>query len=313
MRLLRLIAFTFFFATPARAEIIWIDTDVSIGSPIREVDDGFALLLAFHSPELQIAGISTTYGNAPLGYTTRVARELADQFGGPAGLNAGKVFAGARSFHDLGQPTAASDKLAAALQKQRLTYIALGPLTDLATFLQLHPQLSHRIDRVIFVGGRGPGSTAGFGPTRSFHFHDANIFKDPAAAAMVVGSRLSLLLVPIETASRLLINDRELHDLRASGPAGFYLSSRSKFWLWFFTHVVRAKGGPIFDALAIMPVIRPELLSVRTRSAKIDPAGNLIVQSGLTNGARRVRCCTNFDPETKSFILGRLRAAAVRR
>jgi hypothetical protein len=44
----------------AQAGTVWIDTDVSIGSPIREVDDAFALVLAFHSPEIRIAGLSTT-------------------------------------------------------------------------------------------------------------------------------------------------------------------------------------------------------------------------------------------------------------
>jgi inosine-uridine nucleoside N-ribohydrolase len=43
---------------------VWIDTDPSIGAPWREVDDAFALLLAFQSPELEIVGISSTYGNA---------------------------------------------------------------------------------------------------------------------------------------------------------------------------------------------------------------------------------------------------------
>src|SRR3982074_2224952 len=92
--------------THAQAKVTWIDTDPSIGSPIREVDDAFALLLAFHSPELRTAGISTTYGNASLGATTRVARDLVQRFGGSAGLTTGDVFAGAGSASDLGRQSA---------------------------------------------------------------------------------------------------------------------------------------------------------------------------------------------------------------
>src|SRR5256885_16946693 len=85
------------------AGTIWIDTDVSIGSPIREVDDAYALVLAFHSTEIRIAGISTSYGNAPLGHTTRAARELIRHFGAAARLRPEQVFAGARSGADLGR------------------------------------------------------------------------------------------------------------------------------------------------------------------------------------------------------------------
>ena len=81
----------------AGAERVWIDTDLSIGSPIREVDDGYALMLAFHSPEIRIAGLSTTYGNAPLGQTTRATLDMVRRFGDSAGIGRDDVFAGAKS------------------------------------------------------------------------------------------------------------------------------------------------------------------------------------------------------------------------
>src|SRR3977135_4326249 len=93
------------------AGTVWIDTDVSIGSPIREVDDAYAIVLGLHSAEIQIAGISTSYGNAPLGYTTRAARELVRQFGAVANVRTDQIFTGARSAADLGQRSAASEAL----------------------------------------------------------------------------------------------------------------------------------------------------------------------------------------------------------
>jgi inosine-uridine nucleoside N-ribohydrolase len=288
------------------AATVWIDTDVSIGSPIREVDDAFALLLAFHSPELRAAGISTTYGNASLGATTRVAREIVQRFGGSAGLTTGDVFAGAGSASDLGRRSAASDALAAVLQKRKLTYIALGPLTNLATFLQLHPNLAHRIERVIFVGGQVREADLAFGPNRTFHIHDANVFKDPAATRAVLRSNIPLTLVPIATGSQLLIDGADLRQLERSGNGGNYLARRSRIWLWFWMHIVKTNGGPIFDGLAIIPMTRPELLSMETWCARMDQAGNLVVAPRLTNGGRPVSYCTGFVPGTKRFVMRRL-------
>jgi pyrimidine-specific ribonucleoside hydrolase len=293
-------------AQAAAAHTVWIDTDVSIGSPIREVDDAYALLLAFHSPEIRIAGISTTYGNASLGDTIRVARDFVQRFGWPAGLTPGDVFAGADSPRSRGRRSAASDALALALRKQKLTYVALGPLTNLATLLQLHPEIAGRIERVVFLGGHRTGDLLAFGPNRSFHIHDANVFKDPAAVEMVLRSRIPLTLLPIETSARLQVDANNLNELSRSGPAGEYLARRSKVWLWFWTKFVRTNGGPIFDALAVVSVTRPELLTMESKYARMDETGNLIVTEGQTNGARSVQCCTGFAPGSKSVVMRRL-------
>src|ERR1700682_338038 len=102
MRKLTLLAFAIGLVRFAEAGTIWIDTDVSIGSPVREVDGGYALVVAFHWPEVGIAGVSRTYGNAAVAATTRAAKELVSRFGGAAGLTAEQVFAGASSANDLG-------------------------------------------------------------------------------------------------------------------------------------------------------------------------------------------------------------------
>ncbi|MEN3370580.1 MAG: hypothetical protein V7609_2723 [Verrucomicrobiota bacterium] len=306
MRSLRLLCAVLGLARVVSASTVWIDTDVSIGSPIREVDDAFALVLAFHSPEIQIAGMSTTYGNAPLGATTRAAQDLARRFGHSGGLAVDRVFAGAASASDLGRRSAASDAFAAALEKQRITYIALGPLTNLATFLQLHPRLAHRIERVVFVGGQASREDLAFGPNRSFHIHDANVFKDSTATAVVLHSNIPLTLVPIATGSRLTMGRADLRELERSGDAGQYLSRRSTIWLWFWTNFAKTNGGPIFDALAIVPVTRPELLSIKKQYATMDEAASVVVTSRRMNGARPVRYCTRFAPGTKRFVMERL-------
>jgi pyrimidine-specific ribonucleoside hydrolase len=306
MRGLTLLAAVLGFAPVASAGTVWIDTDVSIGSPIREVDDGYAIVLAFHSPEIEIAGISTSYGNAPLNQTTRVARELAKQFGSAADLGPDKVFGGARSPSDLGQRSEATEALAKAVTKGRLTYIALGPLTNLATLVQLHPETARNIDRVIFLGGRAEGTTLGVGPNGSFHIHDANVFKDPRAAAIVLQTQIPLTLVPIRTGSQLALDPQDLRELERGGAAGRYLARRSQVWLWFWRHLVHASGGPIFDAVALVAATRPGLVSIQSRYAKVDGNGGLVVTPGLTSGAREVRFCSGLAARTKGFVMGRL-------
>jgi inosine-uridine nucleoside N-ribohydrolase len=306
MRRLALLGAVLGCARLAVAGTVWIDTDVSIGSPFREVDDAYALVLAFHSPEIRLAGISTTYGNAPVGHSTRAAEELVREFAAAAKIKPDQVFAGARSADHLGRPSEASGALAGALEKDSVTYLALGPLTNLATFLQLHPSLGRRIERVIFVGGHAEGTTLAFGPNRSFHIHDANVFKDPRATAAVLQTKIPLTLASVAAGSNLTLDENDLRELERQGGAGRYLARRSKVWLWFWTHFARNNGGPIFDALAVVAATRPGLIAMEKRSAKMDDAGNLIVADHLTSGARRVRYCSRCAAGTKRFVMQRL-------
>ena len=235
------------------------------------------------------------------------------RFGHSAALEVGDVFSGAASPSDLGRRTAATDGLATAARQRKLTYIALGPLTNLATFLQLHPRLADRIERVIFVGGHASRDDLTLGPRRSFRIHDANVFKDSKAAGAVLRSKIPLTLLPIATSSQLTIDRADLRALERSGGAGYYLSRRSRIWLWFWTNFVRTNGGPIFDALAIIPAAKPGLLSIEKRYAKMDDTANLIVTSRRTNGARPVGYCTGFSPATKRFVMGRLMTRITRK
>lgn len=89
----------------AQARIpVWIDTDPSVARGGHEVDDGFALIQAFHSPELEVRGVSVVFGNAPLDTAWPIGREIVEKFG-PKGLHA---YRGAASSDDLGKESDAS-------------------------------------------------------------------------------------------------------------------------------------------------------------------------------------------------------------
>ncbi|MGZ8940459.1 MAG: nucleoside hydrolase [Limisphaerales bacterium] len=285
---------------PANGVTVWIDTDPSIGSPFREVDDAFALILALHSPELKIAGVSTSYGNASLPTTTRIANDLIDRFGPPI-----PVHPGANSPRDLGRSTSATEALRRALGNERLTYLALGPLTNLATFQRLHPALARRIERVVVVGGQTPNVPLAFGPNGFLRIHDANVFKDPTAMAVVLQSRLPLTLAPVETSSQLRLNAADLKSLR-SGKAGEFLYRKTRVWIWFWQSIVRMDGGPLFDALAVLAVARPDLVKTERRYASMNEKGDLIAQKKETPESRGVASCIALHPGAKEVVRKRL-------
>jgi inosine-uridine nucleoside N-ribohydrolase len=293
------------FALPmlTEATTVWIDTDVAIGSPFRDVDDAFALLLAVRSPDLEIAGISTTYGNASLRVTTAAAHELLSKLEPRL-----KIYAGAESGNIFARGTEASTALAATLRQQPgLTYVALGPLTNLAAFQTIHPDLARRINRVIFLGGITPGTVLRFGARHSIRVHDANVVKDPAAVARVLRSKIAITLVPVNAAAELTVAPTDLDAMRGYAPGNF-VQAKSRFWLRFWTKFVGTEGAPIFDAAAILAATHPEQLAMETRFATIDSGGNLIVSTSPQPSGRSVLAATKISDRGKASVTKKLRA-----
>ncbi len=294
------------FAQNAVARAVWIDTDVSIGSPFREVDDAYALVFALRSPELRITGCSTSYGNADIAYTTHAARRLWEQLEMPAHLP--RIFPGASGPADRLKRTAASEALAEALRREKLTYVALGPLTNLAAMLHYHPELSARIERVILVGGKSPDATLALGPGGNFRVHDANVFKDPASVGRILATSIPITLVPVEVGERLEVTRADLRELRVFGKSAAYLERHSRIWSWFWRNVVKREGGPVFDALAVACVVKPELTVSERRFARLNSFGDLIASADQAGG-RAVRFVTGFTPRAKALLLRRLVSA----
>jgi inosine-uridine nucleoside N-ribohydrolase len=307
---------------------VWIDTDPSIGVPFHDADDGFALVQAFNSPELRIRGISVSYGNASLKRATKITRAMTRLFGSRAGLNEHDVFAGAASAGDIDRPTEATRALERALSGERkLTYVALGPLTNLAAFLKQCPQSVGKIERVVFLGGRQPGERFKMGSWNPYEFHDANFEKDPASAAAVLRSTLPVSLAPATLSKHVLITPSELERIgRDGGGAGRFLRWKADAWLRLWRLCFGLKGGPVFDSMAVLAVSNPEYLTACPARAFLSsqiegsaPAaeGNLDHRKFLLalpdgdaapkrDDGRQVILYTAVKPQAKRLILDRL-------
>jgi len=303
---------------PESPKNVWIDTDPACGVSARsDVDDCYALLYALNSPELRIVALSSVFGNADLDTTTSVlhallARHRAAQPGDSPLIPAHPGASHARPVAGP-LPTRASEALATALRARRLILIALGPVTNIAALITLHPELIDRIDAIVAVAGTRPGQRRlRVGDARLLHFHDLNFNLDPLSLETILNTDIPLVLLPFEASERTRITSADLRRLAAGNEITRWLATVSRGWLAFWQNSLGASGFRPFDSLAVAWAVSPghfecleEYARIRKRRSILRVRDSLEVARHFVEG-RRVRYCTNPDPRLKRRLLGRL-------
>jgi inosine-uridine nucleoside N-ribohydrolase len=299
---------------------VWIDTDPAAGLKDRDVDDGLALVQAFHSPELAIRGVSVVFGNASLEEGLPIATTLVERFG-PPGL---QVWRGAVGPTDLGVETPASLALTGALGRGPLTILMLGPATNVATVLRRNPDVAGKVRAVVAVAGRRPGQRFTTGSTNPSAHRDFNFEQDPAAFAVLLESGVPLVLLPFEISSKIWITAADLDRLDRGGEPGRWLAQPARAWLELWREVFAVDGFNPFDTLAVGYVTNPDWmhcheLPVRIRVGPDDTTeqrmqGTVVIEKPYLEvadlaGTRRAIYCSEADGRFKADLLRRLTLA----
>jgi purine nucleosidase len=257
---------------PANGKVpVWIDTDPACGTgQTVDVDDCWALLAAARFPTLDVRGISTVFGNMEGPRVDAFARQVVARLFEGSTAGRAEVFPGRTTKGESAWlPTPASRALAAALEREPLTILALGPLTNIATLIQNRPDLLNRIARIVVVAGKQPGQL--FHPGRQwwFHFGDFNIAQDPRAAEVVLYSGARVTLVPFDLATNVTITAADLQRLRAGDAPAHWIADVSRPWLAFWERMLGQEGFYPFDVLAVAYIALPEYFTCRTTRARI--------------------------------------------
>lgn len=299
---------------------VWIDTDPSAGEKDRDVDDGLALVQAFNSPELEIKGISVVFGNADLAKGLPIADFIVRNFG-PSTLIE-KIFSGAASSEDLGKETSASKALAEALAQERMSILALGPATNIATVIRNHPEVVKNIEQVIAVAGRRPGQRFTTGTKNKKGHRDFNFELDPEAFQVLLKSGVPLVLTPFEISSKVWIYEDDIKKFEIGSAATKWLAGPSRDWLGLWKRVFFVEGFNPFDTLAITYLTVPSLLQCEVLPAeirvlkddateyymqgkKVDKKPYLLADKKIKSSSK-VNYCFNANPGFKEDLFKRL-------
>ena len=261
------------------------------------IDDMISFVLTLSSDQLDILGITTVAGNVNLKLTTfntyngirfmgrseipiaaGAAKPIIRPYHDASAIH-GNSGVGSFVFPDAREPETEAcgaveflyRKLMQA--KEKITILALGPLTNIAELFAAHPDCRAKVERVIFMGG----SIASGNPTPVATF---NVWVDPEAAKMVLRDGVPFYMCPLDTTREAYLTAEDRAKIKKIGNPvsdmvdemlGTYTSRENAE----VNAASRFKGVCVHDLCTAAFLTNPELFETVKYYADVETRGEL--------------------------------------
>lgn len=270
-----------------------LDTDLAMGAPGSDIDDGFALAMCLADPELDLRLVATVNGNTDVDTATVLTLELLRQLGRtdvPVHQGAarpllrprvaqGRVPAGVRQRAPRPGPAAVALVQQVLAAPGELTLIAIGPLTNVALAMRLEPRFAASLRSLVIMGGVFLGRTSSASMPGEF-----NVWSDPEAAQIVLGSGIEAHWVGLDVTRQVRLTREEAATMAASErPFESFAGEYSVAWIDHLAATGEDAGScALHDPLAVAAVTRPDLITFTSAHLEVE-AGDLFRGAVLTD------------------------------
>lgn len=309
-----------------------LDTDLAMGAPGSDIDDGFALALAVAEPALDLELVTTVNGNTDVESATILSLELRERLhvdvpvvkGAHTPLtrperirkpaeNVVRDFVKGRQPND-GYAAARLVDLVMA-NPGEITICAIGPLTNIALAMTLEPRFAASVKEIVVMGGVFLHTMAHRSMPGEF-----NVWVDPEAAATVLRSGAVQRWVGLDVTLLVRLTREDARALVAAGnPFSVFAGEATEAWI---DHIaVRDPGDErnhhscaMHDPLAVAAIVHPEFLTWAPAAVDVvtgDGIARGVMVTDLGHGpdapAPNVQIATDVDVDAfRTYFLDRI-------
>jgi inosine-uridine nucleoside N-ribohydrolase len=264
--------------------------DMDIGD---DIDDAFALGLMLQSPEIEIVGITTAWGDTSLRaqLLERMLRETGhSQIPVAQGLrtvNNPQPFTQAR-YAQRGKPLQQVDAIAFMLdqikrQPGQITLVALGPLTNVGAAIERDAATFGQLKQVVMMGGsvRSGYRKSQYVPARPAD-KEYNIVSDIAGAQKLFTSGVPIVMMPVDS-TQIRLDEVERNALLGHGsPVTDQLALL--YHQWIDAYQPWSSNMPsLFDVVPVTWLLDPAVCPTTPLRIVVDQEGYTREQPGKPN------------------------------
>lgn len=282
-----------------KSEKIIIDTDPGI-------DDCMAIMMAFQTPEVEVLGLTTVFGNVTTEDATRNALLLCEiaghpgvpvAEGSPEPLKGGKprvadFVHGSDGLGNMFLPPPKAKKIEKHASEflvdkvseypGEVSILALGPLTNLALAIKRDSSFASKVKRVVILGG------AFFALGNVNPAAEANIYGDPEAADVVFTCGANIVVVGINITTQVKLTDADLDELRQSkGRHAQFISDCCKFYRDWHVKSDGVYGIFLHDPVSFVALVRPDLFTYKSGVVRVETQGICVGHTLMDQGLKR--------------------------
>ena len=230
-------------------ERVLCDCDNTMGVPGKPIDDGQTLLYLFGRPDIELAGITTSFGNGSTDEAYAATEDLLRILGREdIPLVKGEGYRGQA-------PTAAGHFLAetAAAAPGEITLLAIGPLGNLLAAAQLDPDFFRNLKQITIMGGY---MQALAGPYWA-NVPERNLASNPEAAFAVLNAPCPITLMNAHVCLDAPFGLAEMAHIDHWSGSGIYRTIHD--WVLECETSPGTPGDYLWDVLPAMYISYPDL------------------------------------------------------
>lgn len=256
-------------------------------------DDALALTMAVASEQIELLGVTTSAGNQTPDKTLNNALrmltlldamdipvaggnhrplmrdlKIADYVHGETGLDGADLPEPA--FEPVDQPAVELITDILRAQSEPVTLVVTGPMTNIALFLRVHPELENKIKQIVFMGGAtGQGNVQ---PTTEF-----NMAVDPEAAKIVINEGIPLVMAGLNVTLKAQICPDDLEKIRKiNNRVAQAITGQMEFYgKWYGQEEFGLAGTPVHDPCTIAYLLKPEIFEAQPAYLDVETHGQL--------------------------------------
>ena len=266
-----------------------LDCDNTIGLEKKEVDDGLALLFLLGHKDINLMAVTSVFGNSSIEDIYSINEMMLKDFNLKDQV---KHFKGAADAGDYETEAAEYLAEAAAENKDEITLIATGTLTNLYAAWKIDNNFFKNLKEIIIRGG----------VTEPLQFgekviHETNFTLAPEAAEKVLKAEVPVALMSGNLCLAARFGEKSWRRVNRSRnkPVRAYIKGKIDHWYQYSSEMIGLTGFYMWDVVAVVYMISPEIFPYNKRKfvsteeelssglIKTEKADGMLQDAGIIN------------------------------